>query len=116
MPNTVCAILFIEPRETRTQGGMEASEHVYVKLCMYVCTCVYLRAFVYLQEKQAARLGCSSSCCAASPSVAASWSPVYMEGCHLWGGAEGVRRQTTKVNYPIGYIIKDQTDIQEEAC
>lgn len=81
MPNTVCSVLFIEPRETQSEGGMEITlwdpgSNRFVSMCMYV--------FLHLQEKQAKRPGCSSSCCAASPSVAVSWRPVCTEGCRLW--------------------------------
>ena len=98
MPNTVCTALFIDLRGTRNAGWYgndtvgprlkKTSEHVHVELCMY--------AHVYLQGKQAKTLGCSSSCCAASLSVAVSWSPVYMEGCHLWGRTDGSQRSITQ--------------------
>ncbi len=53
MPNTVCAVLFIEPRETRNRGWYgnytvgprfkKTSEHVCVRVCvvMFVCLCTY---------------------------------------------------------------------------
>lgn len=51
MPNTVCAVLFIEPRETRNRGWYgnytvgprfkKTSEHVYVWLCVRVHLCTY---------------------------------------------------------------------------
>lgn len=52
--------------------------------------------FVNLQGRQAERPGCSSSCCAASPSVAASWSPTCREGRHLCGLTDRSQRSITK--------------------
>lgn len=50
MPNTVCAVLFIEPRETRNRGWYgnytvgprfkKTSERVCVCLCVVMCVCL----------------------------------------------------------------------------